>query len=65
MPFGSASQRRLFWGAKKDPKVRKAHGISKAVADKMTAHDTGGPLPSRVIHHLSRAQKRTTYHKRG
>ena len=45
MPFKSEAQRRLMWAAKSSSKLRKHLGMSKAAAEKMTAHDAGGKLP--------------------
>lgn len=46
MPFKSEAQRRLMWAARRNPRIRKEKGISKAAAHKMTEHDTGGKLPA-------------------
>lgn len=48
MPFESQAQRGLFYAAKNNPAVRARTGISKGVADKMTAEDPGGKLPAKV-----------------
>lgn len=45
MPFESQKQRGLFYAAENNPAVRARTGISKSVADKMTAHDEPGKLP--------------------
>lgn len=48
MPFKSESQRKLFWAARKDPKVRKRMRLKLKDVKKMTSHDTGGRLPANM-----------------
>lgn len=47
MPFKSAAQRRLFHAAKKNPAIRRKHGMTMATIDEMIGADTGGKLPKK------------------
>ena len=46
MPFVSERQRKLFWAARKNAKLRKRLKMSARDVEKMTAHDAGGRLPA-------------------
>jgi hypothetical protein len=48
MPFKSEKQRRLFHAARKNPAVRKKHGMKKKDVDKMIAH--GRPRIAARLH---------------
>ena len=59
MPFKSKAQRRLFYAALKDPKLRRKHDITKETARQLDEKDTGNRLPERVIRKAAKASKKT------
>jgi hypothetical protein len=59
MPFKSSAQRRLFYAALKDPKLRKRHDITEETVKQLTEKDTGNRLPERVVRKAAKASKKT------
>lgn len=58
MPFKSEKQRKLFYAAANNPKVRKNTGISKKVAEKMISHDDNDIKIDKIIDSVKKLHNR-------